>query len=452
MLKEHVDALRDYLRCHPELSWRVRFDPLRVLTGGRWKRVRSLKVSASGIELEFGRSSKTKLVPEGRVTSLRMDQRDRLIQVIQTLFRGYRVVRILARTDRLRYQSAAFLRVILESANERVAVLAAYEGEPAESRSRFLVSLVMWWDELAPSEGIARIVGLVPESWGSAIAQDVSALRIPVNLYWFRLNDLAVQPLDSPGGLSEVGSPYVIFPSSPVLPTLLKSLHADYPELDLIYRKNRWELCFRGLPVIWEACEGKLDFDHVEPRSLDSGRIESFQRHLEQVKRFRCFPPIEPGHFFYTFGREKWFESLLIRRHRLLNPDLTDEIYCQVPTWVGGERKVLDLLTVTREGRLAVLELKPQKDLTLVFQGLEYWNRVVYHLKHQDFQEAGYFTDHRLQNVPPLLYLVSPLFEFHRLLPVIRRHLDPGVKFECFGTNQDWRRGLKLLRRFQLHT
>ncbi len=452
MLEEHVDALRDYLRCYPELSERVRFGPLRVLTGGRWKRVQSLKVSASGIELQFGRGSKTKLVPKVRVTSLRMDQRDRLIQLIQTLFGGYRVVRTLARTDRLRYQSAAFLRIILESGSERVAVLAAYEGEPAESRSRFLVSLVMWWDSLSPSEGIARVVGLVPESWGNAIAQDVRVLKIPINLYWFRLDDLAVQPLNSSGELSEVGSPYVIFPSSQALPTLLKSLHSGNPELDLLYRKNRWELCFRGLPVLWEACDGKLDFNHLDPRSLEPGRFESFQRHLEQVKRFRCFPPIEPGHFFYTYGRERWFESLLIRKHRLLNPNLTDEVYCQVPTWVGGERKVLDLLTVTREGRLAVLELKPQKDLTLVFQGLEYWNRVVHHLRHQDFQKAGYFTGHRLQTLPPLLYLVSPLFEFHRLLPVFRRHLDPGVSFECFGTNQDWKRGLKLLRRFRLRT
>lgn len=204
--------------------------------------------------------------------------------------------------------------------------------------------------------------------------------------------------------------------------------------------------------MLWEASAGKFDFNHFEPRSLNSARLDSFERHLEQVKQFRCFPPIDPGNFFYTFGRERWFESLLIRRHRVLNPDLTDELYCQVPTWVGGERKVLDLLSVTRDGRLAVLELKPKKDLTLVFQGLEYWNRVVYHLKHQDFQEAGYFTGHRLQDVPPLLYLVSPLFEFHRLLPVFRRHLDPRVNFECFGTNQDWRSGMKVLRHFQLRS
>jgi hypothetical protein len=277
-------------------------------------------------------------------------------------------------------------------------------------------------------------------------------LRIPVTLFQFYLNELAAAPLDSKDERSEVGSPYVIFPSSPAVPALMKSVLARDPELDLLYRKNRWELGFLGLPVLWDASAGMLSFNHFDPRLLDPARRDGFERHLEEVKRFRCFPPIEPGHSFYTFGRERWFESLLIRRHRLLNPNLTDEIYCQVPTWVGGERKVLDLLTVNREGRLVVLELKPQKDLTLVFQGLEYWNRVVHHLRRQDFQKAGYFRGRRLQDVSPLLYLVSPLFEFHRLLPVFRRHLDPAVSFECFGTNQDWQSGLRLLRRFPLRS
>lgn len=452
MLEEHVDALRSYLRCYPELRKRFKFGPLRVRARGRWRRVQWLRVSASGIEVHFGRDMKTKLVPAGRVTSLRMDQRDRLIRLIQSLFRGYRVTKTSVETDRLRYQSAAFLRVILESGSERIAVLAAYEGEPAESRSRFLVSLVMWWDSFTPRAGISRVVGLVPESWGNAILQDVLTLRIPVTLFRFHLNELAAVPLGSKDGWSEVGSPYVIFPSSPALPTLMKSVLAREPELDLLYRKNRWELCFLGLPVLWDTPGGMLGFNHSDPRLLDPDGFEGFERHLEEVKRFRCFPPIDPGHSFYTFGRERWFESLLIQKHRLLNPSLTDEIYCQVPTWVGGERKVLDLLTVNREGRLVVLELKPQKDLTLVFQGLEYWNRVVHHLKRQDFQKAGYFKRHRLQDAPPLLYLVSPLFEFHRLLPIFRRHLDPAVTFECFGTNQDWKGGLKLLRRFQLRS
>jgi len=281
------------------------------------------------------------------------------------------------------------------------------------------------------------------------MVQDVEALRVPIDLYWYQLDDLATHPIESAPQLSEVGPPYVIFPNPPTLPTYLRSLSLRCPELDLLYRKDRWELSYRGLPIVWEASGGGLIFNLFQPQSFQPEDPELFRKHLEQVKRIRCFPPRDPGHVFYTYGRERWFESLLIRKHRILDPNLSDEIYCQVPTWVGGERKVVDLLTITREGRLAVLELKPRKDLTLIFQGLDYWNRVSHHLRQGDFEKAGYFREKKLLPMPPLLYLVSPLFDFHRLLPVFCRHLNPYISFKCFGTNQDWKRGLKLLRRFQ---
>jgi hypothetical protein len=37
---------------------------------------------------------------------------------------------------------------------------------------------------------------------------------------------------------------------------------------------------------------------------------------------------------------------------------------------------MIDVLAVTREGRLAVLELKAEKDIHLPLQGLDYWSRV----------------------------------------------------------------------------
>ncbi len=37
---------------------------------------------------------------------------------------------------------------------------------------------------------------------------------------------------------------------------------------------------------------------------------------------------------------------------------------------------MIDVLTLTREGRLAVLELKADEDIHLPLQGLDYWARV----------------------------------------------------------------------------
>ena len=51
-------------------------------------------------------------------------------------------------------------------------------------------------------------------------------------------------------------------------------------------------------------------------------------------------------------------------------------LYTQVPALSGGDRGLLDLLTLDRNGRLAVIELKADEDLHLPLQALDYWIRV----------------------------------------------------------------------------
>jgi hypothetical protein len=48
----------------------------------------------------------------------------------------------------------------------------------------------------------------------------------------------------------------------------------------------------------------------------------------------------------------------------------------QVPALSSGDRGLLDLLTIDRNGRLAVVELKADEDLHLPMQALDYWIRV----------------------------------------------------------------------------
>ena len=50
--------------------------------------------------------------------------------------------------------------------------------------------------------------------------------------------------------------------------------------------------------------------------------------------------------------------------------------YAQVPAIGAGERGCLDLLTLDRGGRLAVIEIKADEDMHLPLQGLDYWIRV----------------------------------------------------------------------------
>jgi hypothetical protein len=96
-------------------------------------------------------------------------------------------------------------------------------------------------------------------------------------------------------------------------------------------------------------------------------------------------------------------------------------IYTQVPASSAGDRGIIDLLGVTRDGRLAVLELKASEDIQLVMQAVDYWLRVSWRHEQDDFRRYGYFPDVDLQSRPPLLFLVAPGFRFHPSTDILLR-------------------------------
>ena len=93
--------------------------------------------------------------------------------------------------------------------------------------------------------------------------------------------------------------------------------------------------------------------------------------------------------------------------------------YSQVPAFSAADRAMLDVLTVTHAGRLAVVELKADEDIHLPLQGLDYWSRVAWHHSRQEFPRFGYFTDRELSPEKPLLYLVAPALHVHPATDVL---------------------------------
>jgi hypothetical protein len=384
-------------------------------------------------------------------------RRDRMQPFFRRLlkygFPGWTIGRVLARTDRMRHQTASFLRVMLQRAGAQVPVIVVYPEEAGDLTNRLLSSAVLWWDRLrerAAPKG--RMLLLLPETWSERLLLMLPKFRIRFVCYKYQpgnarsLRQIYPRPVSS----SEIRAPYIMFNFAGEVPGPLADIQSNHPELDLTYRQNRWELGYLGLRVFWyEAERGQYLFDLERPTIWTPGRNELLERHLEKVVRLRKFPPTEPGSFCYAADHEQWLESLIRRDHRILNPDFVDAIYAQVPTCLDGERKILDLLTATRTGRLAVIELKVEKDLNLIFQGIDYWERVEHHLVQGDFERAGYFDGLTLLTQPPLLYLVSPLFEYHRVLPVLRRYLKAEVSLACIGINTNWRKGIKVLRKFE---
>ncbi len=131
-------------------------------------------------------------------------------------------------------------------------------------------------------------------------------------------------------------------------------------------------------------------------------------------------------------------------------------VYAQVPAIAGaGDRGLLDLLGVTSDGRLAVIELKAEEDLHFALQGLDYWIRVRHHhLQSADaatgmgeFQRHGYFRGVELSPLVPRLYLVAPALRVHPATEIVLRYLSPRVEWHLLALDERWRSQIRVVWR-----
>ncbi len=133
-------------------------------------------------------------------------------------------------------------------------------------------------------------------------------------------------------------------------------------------------------------------------------------------------------------------------------------VYAQVPAIAGAsDRGLLDLLGVTADGRLAVIELKADDDLHFALQGLDYWIRVRHHHSQTvdersglgEFQRHGYFTGMQLSPLTPRLYLVAPALHIHPAVEIVLRYLSPRVEWHLLALDERWRSQVRVVWRKQ---
>ncbi len=353
------------------------------------------------------------------------------------------------RTDRRKHQSGAFVRAVLSSGKRRAALMAAPDTVPASMAGRFMADLVIWWDHAVEKRDAMGMMLLVPASWRQSILGLFPFLRIPLKCFEYDSSQPGFREIFPRGeNLPDLCSPYIVYPGCPA-PGILEEIKESFPELDLIFRKDRWELSHFGLPVVWMKRGGVCWFNFRSPRPAVNFTREC-RKHIQEVLGNRSGESVCRHTFSYMFGPERWLESLLIKDLSIIRPDLGSAFYCQVPSRLGKEKRIVDILAANEKGTLVVLEVKAECRIEDIFQGLGYRERVGHHLAKGDFSQKGYFQGIELNNSVPVLGFVSPLFLFHRTLPVIWKYLIPGGNVFFAGINSDWREGIKTLRRFNL--
>lgn len=156
---------------------------------------------------------------------------------------------------------------------------------------------------------------------------------------------------------------------------------------------------------------------------------------------------------------ERWLESRLRAALPEVFPGLRADLLCsQVPAVSSGERGMLDLLTLDRNARLTILELKAEEDLHLPLQALDYWIRV--RALNADrkpasagsrplsaFERAGYFSGFEVSPLPPHLLLAAPALRIHPANEPVLRYFAPEISWELIALSEHWRSELKIVFR-----
>jgi hypothetical protein len=187
----------------------------------------------------------------------------------------------------------------------------------------------------------------------------------------------------------------------------------------------------------------------AEERVLDDRNWATFVQLLGALREVR-HPYGPKNERLFRMHPERWLESLVVRDVSVIDERLeAHEMYSQVPAFAAADRAMMDVLAVTREGRLAVVELKADEDIHLPLQGLDYWARVDWHHKRGEFLRGGYFAGLELAVDAPLLYFVAPALHVHPATDTLLRYIAPEIQWEFVGIDERWREGVKVVFRKQ---
>ena len=236
-------------------------------------------------------------------------------------------------------------------------------------------------------------------------------------------------------------------------PDAIESALRELPFIEVIEQNdNALSFRVRGLEFARRK-QNEFSFGFETKRRATTSHLAEIKELAALMNQFRS-PEVAAGAAqngpLYKRNPERWLESQVRANLEALDAGLSPEpVYGQVPALAGEGRDVLDLLTVGRDGRLAVLELKASEDIHLPVQGLDYWIRVKHHLDRGDFSANGYFPGLALRTDPPRLLLVSPALAVHPANETVLQYFAPEVETSQIGLGVEWRRGVRVMFRKQ---
>jgi len=236
------------------------------------------------------------------------------------------------------------------------------------------------------------------------------------------------------------------------------TVHALMPEVEVAVLSPA-EIAFRGKGL--EFAKARLAHDRASlnsateivfglgasERILNVANFQAFEQLVRSIGEMRHLDGPR-DHPLWRMHPERWLEALVGKEICAIDDCLDPTcVYSQVPAFSGLDRGMIDVLTVTRENRLAVLELKADEDIHLPLQGLDYWSRVAWHHQRGEFQKLGYFSNKELSPQKPMLLLVAPTLHIHPATDTLLRYLSPEIDWTLVAIGERWRENLEVIFR-----
>lgn len=399
----------------------------------------------------------------GRIT--REQFRARLRRSLAEHFPDATIESLTAAPDLEHSFSGVYVRGRMHEGSHGWAVIAIAPGEGAAAIEGILTFGILWLDwtrEHAQNRAIEGLRIFVPEDTSRSLRERAFALSSAARLEVFEFcdEDGRIQKTDSAdagnieGWLTprgEVESALAAARES-IARVHALALHVPPAGDDIGIRlppgRSEVAICFRGLEFAGWSREGILFGLGDSRERLTESSEPALDRLMRRLDLHRSALATETTHPLYRAAPERWIETLVLQDPTRLDAQLDPaHLYSQVPALAAGDRRVLDLLGVTRRGRLVVIELKASEDMQMPIQAVDYWLRVRRHQREGDFERYGYFAGKELEPKPPLVWLAAPALRFHSTTETVLKYLSPEIEVTRIGLNENWRRGLKVIFR-----
>ena len=355
--------------------------------------------------------------------------------------------------------SGNYARGILRRGSAQWAVLGVADSESADTVENSLTFALLWLERIRRSSRRGTIAGvrlILPKGGARVVAQRIGTLRPQLTLELYERDPVreTLQRLDAraAGNIDSWIVPQretqaLLDQASAALDPIVALARRAISVHPSVASREVW-LRYRGLPIArWD--EGRVFFGTGEGRDeLTAASRPALKKLLNDLETYRRPLATDTRHALYRAQPERWLEALVREDITRVDAQLDARfVYSQVFANAGGEQGILDLLGVTRSGRLAILELKATEHIHLALQAAGYWRHVRHHLERGDLSRYGYFPSVQLQTTPPLAYLVAPALHFHPATDELLRYLSPQMEVVRVGLAESWRRGVRVVMR-----